>query len=193
MSKTKKIILASASPRRKEILEKTGLQFIVDAGDYEEDLSLRMPARRLARYLSCEKAKAVAEKYKNAIIIAADTIISLDDKVFGKPHTNSEAIKMLNILNGRDHDVITGFTIMDTGEGQSVSRSVVTKVYFRKMTIREIEAYVRTGEPLDKAGAYAIQGIGAAIVKKIEGDYNNVVGLPVDALSRALRKFGVYN
>jgi len=193
MYKTKKIILASASPRRKEILEKTGLQFIVDAGDYEEDLSLRMPARRLARYLSCEKAKAVAEKYKNAIIIAADTIISLDDKVFGKPHTNSEAIKMLNILNGRDHDVITGFTIMDTGEGQSVSRSVVTKVYFRKMTIREIEAYVRTGEPLDKAGAYAIQGIGAAIVKKIEGDYNNVVGLPVDALSRALRKFGVYN
>ena len=192
MSKTKKIILASASPRRKEILEKTGLQFIVDAGDYEEDLSLRMPARRLARYLSCEKAKAVAEKYKNAIIIAADTIISLDDKVFGKPHTNSEAIKMLNILNGRDHDVITGFTIMDTGEGQSVSRSVVTKVYFRKMTIREIEAYVRTGEPLDKAGAYAIQGIGAAIVKKIEGDYNNVVGLPINALMKALRKFGVY-
>jgi len=192
MYKTKKIILASASPRRKEILEKTGLQFIVDAGDYEEDLSLRMPARRLARYLSCEKAKAVAEKYKNAIIIAADTIISLDDKVFGKPHTNSEAIKMLNILNGRDHDVITGFTIMDTGEGQSVSRSVVTKVYFRKMTIREIEAYVRTGEPLDKAGAYAIQGIGAAIVKKIEGDYNNVVGLPINALMKALRKFGVY-
>jgi len=192
MSKTKKIILASASPRRKEILEKTGLQFIVDAGDYEEDLSLRMPARRLARYLSCEKAKAVAEKYMNAIIIAADTIISLDDKVFGKPHTNSEAIKMLNILNGRDHDVITGFTIMDTGEGQSVSRSVVTKVYFRKMTIREIEAYVRTGEPLDKAGAYAIQGIGAAIVKKIEGDYNNVVGLPINALMKALRKFGVY-
>src|SRR3990170_5162145 len=192
MSKTKKIILASASPRRKEILEKTGLQFIVDAGDYEEDPSLRMPARRLARYLSCEKAKAVAEKYKNAIIIAADTIISLDDKVFGKPHTNSEAIKMLNILNGRDHDVITGFTIMDSREGQSVSRSVVTKVYFRKMTIREIEAYVRTGDPLDKAGAYAIQGIGAAILKKIEGDYNNVVGLPINALMKALRKFGVY-
>ena len=193
MYKTKKIILASASPRRKEILEKTGLQFIVDAGDYEEDLSLEMPARRLARYLSCEKAKAVAAKYKNAIIIAADTIISLDDKVFGKPHTNSEAIKMLNILNGRDHDVITGFTIMDTGEGQSVSRSVVTKVYFRKMTIREIEAYVRTGEPLDKAGAYAIQGIGAAIVKKIEGDYNNVVGLPVDAVMKELRKLVVNN
>ena len=192
MYKTKKIILASASPRRKEILEKTGLQFIVDAGDYEEDLSLRMPARRLARYLSCEKAKAVAEKYKNAIIIAADTIISLDDKVFGKPHTDSEAIKMLNILNGKAHDVITAFTIIDTGERQRMSRSVVTKVYFRKMTMREIEEYVRTGEPLDKAGAYAIQGLGAAIVKKIEGDYNNVVGLPISALMKVLRKFGVY-
>ena len=175
------------------MLERAGLKFVVDASDYEEDLSLKMPARRLARYLSCEKAKAVAEKYKNAIIIAADTIISLDDKVFGKPHTNSEAIKMLNILNGRDHDVITGFTIMDTGEVKSVSRSVVTKVCFRKMTIREIEAYVRTGEPLDKAGAYAIQGIGAAMLKKIEGDYNNVVGLPVDAVMKELRKLVVNN
>ncbi len=193
MYKSRTIILASASPRRKELLEKAGLKFVVDASDFEEDLSLRMPARRLARYLSCEKAKAVAEKYKNAIIIAADTIISLYDQVFGKPHTNSEAIKMLNILNGRAHDVITAFTIIDTGERQSVSRSVVTKVYFRKMTMMEIDAYVRTGEPLDKAGAYAIQGLGASIVKKIEGDYNNVVGLPVDALMSALRKFGVYN
>ncbi len=193
MYKSREIVLASASPRRKELLEKAGLKFVVDASDFEEDLSLRMSAGRLARYLSCEKAKAVAEKYNNAIIIAADTIISLDEKVFGKPHTDSEAIRMLNILNGRAHDVITGFTIMDTGDGLSVSRSVVTKVYFRKLTLREIDTYVRTGEPLDKAGAYAIQGIGAAIVKKIEGDYNNVVGLPVDALMKELRKFGVYN
>ncbi|MBI4680946.1 MAG: septum formation inhibitor Maf [Nitrospirae bacterium] len=193
MYKSREIVLASASPRRKELLEKAGLKFVVDASDFEEDLSLRMSAGRLARYLSCEKAKAVAEKYNNAIIIAADTIISLDEKVFGKPHTDSVAIRMLNILNGRAHDVITGFTIMDTGDGLSVSRSVVTKVYFRKLTLREIDTYVRTGEPLDKAGAYAIQGIGAAIVKKIEGDYNNVVGLPVDALMKELRKFGVYN
>lgn len=193
MYKIKKIILASASPRRKEILEKTGLKFMVDASDYEEDLSLRMPARRLARYLSCEKAKAVANRYRNAIIIAADTIICFNDKVFGKPHNENEAKRMLNILNGRSHYVITGFTIIDTGEGQSVSRSIVTKVYFNRMTMKEINAYVRTGEPLDKAGAYAIQGVGAAIVKKIEGDYNNVVGLPVDALMKTLRKFGVYN
>jgi len=193
MYKTKKIILASASPRRKEILKKTGLKFVVDASDYEEDLSLRMPARRLARYLSCEKAKAVANRYRNAIIIAADTIVCLNNKVFGKPHNYSEAKRMLSILNGRNHYVITGFTIIDTGEGQSVSRSVVTKVYFKRMTMKEIDSYVRSGEPLDKAGAYAIQGLGAAIVKKIEGDYNNVVGLPIDALMKALRKFGVYN
>ena len=193
MYKTKKIILASASPRRKEILEKTGLKFMVDASDYEEDLSLRMPARRLARYLSCEKAKAIANRYKNAIIIAADTIICLDDKVFGKPRNESDAKRMLNILNGKSHYVITGFTIIDTGEGQSVSRSVVTKVYFKRITRKWIEEYVGTGEPLDKAGAYAIQGVGAAIVKKIEGDYNNVVGLPIDALMKAIRKFGVYN
>ncbi|MDD5434521.1 MAG: Maf family protein [Nitrospira sp.] len=193
MNKTKKIILASASPRRKEILGKTGLKFIVDASDYEEDLSLRMPARRLARYLSCEKAKAVAGKYTNAIIIAADTIICFDDTVFGKPHNEKEAKRMLNILNGRTHDVITGFTIIDTDEGQIVSRTIVTKVYFNRMTAKDIDAYIRTGEPLDKAGAYAIQGLGAAIVKRIEGDYNNVVGLPVDALMKALRKFGVYN
>ena len=193
MYKTKKIILASASPRRKEILEKTGLKFMVDASDYEEDLSLRMPARRLARYLSCEKAKAVANRHRNAIIIAADTIICFNDKVFGKPHNENEAKRMLNILNGRSHYVITGFTIIDTEEVQSVSRSIVTKVYFKMMTMKKIDAYVRTGEPLDKAGAYAIQGVGAAIVKKIEGDYNNVVGLPVDALMKALRKFGVYN
>ena len=192
MYKTKKIILASASPRRKEILERTGLKFMVDASDYEEDLSMRMPARRLARFLSCEKAKAVAKRYKNAIIIAADTIIYFEDKVFGKPHNVRDAKRMLNILNGKHHSVITGFTIMDSRERLSISRSVVTKVYFNKITRKWIEEYVRTGEPLDKAGAYAIQGLGAAIVKKIEGDYNNVVGLPVDALMKALRKFGIY-
>lgn len=166
---------------------------MVDASDYEEDLSLRMPARRLARYLSCEKAKAVADRYTNAIIIAADTIICFDNTVLGKPHNEKEAKRMLSILNGRTHDVITGFTIIDTEEGQIVSRSVVTKVYFNRMTEKEINVYVSTGEPLDKAGAYAIQGLGAAIVKKIEGDYNNVVGLPVDTLMKALRKFGIYN
>lgn len=191
MYEKKRIILASASPRRKVLLERAGLEFQIDASDYEEDLNLEISARRLARYLSCEKAKAVAGKYENAIVIAADTIISVDDKVFGKPHASDEAVRMLKCINGRSHDVITAFTIIDKGGGQIVSRSVVTKVYFRTMTMREIEEYVSTGEPMDKAGAYAIQEIGATMVKNIEGDYNNVVGLPVDALMKELRRFGV--
>ena len=188
----KRIILASASPRRREILEKTGLKFKVDASDYEEDLGLDLPPRTLARYLSQEKARAIAGKYKNAIILAADTFIVFQGKIFGKPHTAKEAKRMLKILNGRRHSVITGFTILNAGDHRRLSRSVETKVYFKRMMMKEIGAYVKTGEPLDKAGGYAIQGLGAMIVKKIEGDYYNVMGLPLNALMEGLKRFGVY-
>ncbi len=187
----KKIVLASSSLRRKDILERAGIEFSIDVSDYEEDLSLRMSARKLARHLSFEKAKAVASRHRNAIIIAADTIICLNDKIYGKPHNESDAKRILKILNGRVHKVITGFTIVDTGEGRFLSRSVITKVYFNRMTMNEIDEYVRTGEPLDKAGAYAIQGKGVCFVKKIEGDYNNVVGLPMNVLMKTLRRFGI--
>lgn len=188
----KKIILASASPRRKEILEKTGLKFTVDVSDYEEDLDSEFPPRTLARFLSQEKAMAVAGKYPNAIIIAADTFIVFKKKIFGKPHTPGEARRMLKALNGERHSVITGFTIIDTENKRRLSRSVETRVYFKKMTMKEIEAYVKSGEPLDKAGAYAIQGLGATMVRKIEGDYFNVMGLPLNALMEGLKRFGVY-
>ncbi|MDZ4384279.1 MAG: Maf family protein [Nitrospirota bacterium] len=196
IQKGKTIILASASPRRREILEKTGLRFKVDASDYEEDLGLDLTPRTLARYLSQEKARAIAWKYKNAIIIAADTFIVFKKEIFGKPHTAKEARRMLKILNGQRHSVITGFTILNTGlntgDQRRLSRSVETKVYFKRMTMKEIGAYVKTGEPLDKAGGYAIQGVGAMIVKKIEGDYYNVMGLPLNALMEGLKRFGVY-
>ena len=191
MPEERKIILASASPRRKEILGKTGLKFSVDAGDYKEDMDLALKPRQLARFLSSEKARAVAVKYASALVIAADTFIVFQGSLLGKPHTREEARRMLTLLNGRQHSVLTGFTVIDTRTGKKLSRSVETKVFFKKMTGQEIESYVKTGEPLDKAGAYAIQGFGAVLVKKIEGDYFNVMGLPLRSLTGVLRKFGV--
>lgn len=187
----KKIILASSSPRRKEILEKTGLKFSVDADDYEEKMVLHLPPHKLSRFLSLEKARAVAGRHKNALIIAADTFIVFRDKILGKPLNKANAKRMLGTLNGSAHSVITGFTIMDTGSGKSLSGSEETRVYFNKMTQGEIGSYIKSKEPLDKAGAYAIQGLGAVIVKKIEGDYYNVMGLPLSSVAKCLKKFGV--
>ncbi len=134
----------------------------------------------------------MARKYKDAIIIAADTFIVFGDRLLGKPHTGKEAEKMLRMLNGKSHSVITGFTIMDTGNHKRLSKSVETRVFFKKIGREEITAYVRSKEPLDKAGAYAIQGLGAVLVNKIDGDFFNVMGLPLCALTGSLKKFGVY-
>ncbi len=191
MSEQRAIILASASPRRKELLSLIDLKFKVHVSDYEEDLGLKLKPRELAKFLSLEKARAVAPKYNDAVIIAADTFIVFKGKLLGKPHTEKEALRMLTMLNGKLHSVITGYTVIDTRRGKRSSVAVETKVWFRKMTIDELRAYVKTGEPLDKAGAYAIQGIGSLIVKKIEGDYFNVIGLPVASLSATLKKFGI--
>jgi len=188
----KKIILASASARRKDILGITGLNFSVCASDYEEDLDLPLKPHELARHLSRKKAEAVAHKYKNAIIIAADTFIVFKKRLLGKPHTDKEAEKMLRMLNGKVHSVITGFTIIDSGRKKAVSRSVETKVYFTELSGEEIRVYVKSKEPLDKAGAYAIQGLGAVFIEKIEGDFFNVMGLPLCALTESLKKFGVH-
>lgn len=191
MYEVKTIVLASASPRRREILAKTGLPFRVDASDSEEAMDTGSSPRALARSLSYRKAASVASRHKNALIIAADTFIVFRGRIFGKPHTAAEAGRMLKTLNGKKHSVITGFTILDTVTRKRLTRSVETKVYFRKMAPGEINAYIRSREPLDKAGAYAIQGLGAALIRKIEGDYYNVVGLPLSALVDGLREFGV--
>jgi septum formation protein len=187
----KKIILASASPRRKEILKKTGLKFRVDAGDYEEDLSLKLSPHDLAKFLSYEKAKEVAVRHKDAVIIAADTFIQFKKHILGKPHTKAAAKRMLSMLSNKTHSVITGFTVIDTTAGKKVSKSVETRVTFKKLTAKEINSYIETGEPFDKAGAYAIQGLGALLVRKIDGDYLNVIGLPLATLSDILKKFGI--
>ena len=187
----KTIILASASPRRKELLKQIGLKFKVVPSEYEESLDSGLDPHELAQRLSLEKANSVARIQPDALVIAADTLGVLNGKVLGKPHTESEARKMLAMLSGKAHSVITGFTIMDAATNKSLTRTVETRVYLRKLTSGEIDAYVKSGEPLDKVGGYAIQGLGAVIVERIEGDYFNVVGLPLRALAESLKEFGV--
>jgi len=188
----RRIILASASPRRKELLEQIGLKFEVDPGDYEEHIYQGMEPHQLARNLSLRKANASAAKHKHAVIIAADTVIISDNRIMGKPHSEDDARKMLETISGKFHSVVTGFTIIDTSANKTITRSVETTVYVRKLSRPEIDAYVKSKEPLDKAGAYGIQGLGAVIIERIEGDYFNVVGLPLCALSEALKEFGVH-
>jgi septum formation protein len=191
MSNIKTIILASASPRRKEIFEKTGLKFGIDASRYEEKTGIGLKPNDLAKFLSREKAREVARRHKNALVIAADTIVVLRGRVFGKPSDREEAKKMLSFFSGKTHSVITGFTIIDTASKKELSGSIRSKVFFKRLTEDEIEAYIGSGEPLDKAGAYGIQGLGAVLIKRIEGDFFNVMGLPLNALAESLKKFGV--
>jgi septum formation protein len=187
----KKIILASSSPRRADLLRQIGVEFTVDPARGAEPSFSGGDPHEYARMLSLNKAKQAAACHPDALIIAADTFGMIDGRFIGKPHTAPEAVKMLAGLSERSHAVITGFTVFDTSSGKDITRSVETEVRFRKLTREEIEAYVATGEPLDKAGAYAIQGKGAVLVESIEGDYSNVVGLPLAALARALKEFGV--
>lgn len=187
----KKIILASGSPRRKELLEQIGLKFEIDKSDYAEDMSLPMKPKELAQFLSGKKAETVAHKYTDAIIISADTFVVLGDEILGKPHTEEKAREMLKKISGKVVDVITGFTVIETASQKEISQAVDTKIFIKDLTEEEINAYVATGEPLDKAGAFGIQEKGVFLVEKIEGSYTNVVGLPLYELKRTLSDFGI--
>jgi septum formation protein len=187
----KSIVLASSSPRRRQLLEKTGICFTVDTAEIEEDKYDGGDPADLVKSISFSKAKAASLRHKDKIVIAADTVGYLDGRLLGKPHSSENARDMLAMMSDRYHDVITGFTILDTGSGATISRAVVTRVRFKKLSQSQIDDYVLSGEPLDKAGAYAIQGLGSALVDRVEGDYCNVIGLPVSALTEELAKFGI--
>ena len=176
------LILASGSPRRKEILDTMGLEFSVDISDAVE--SFAGTPEEMVLELSRRKAQAVASRHSGAIILAADTLV-YGDEVLGKPHSAEEAKRMLAGLSGRWHSVYTGVTMIDTRSGKTLSRADVTRVHFVALTAQDIDAYVATGEPLDKAGAYGIQGRGGMFIDRIEGSYSNVVGLPM-ALVRSM-------
>ena len=187
----RKIVLASGSPRRKKLLEQIGLDFTVSESGYEEKSLPDANPAEVAKFLSLEKANLAAVKHKDSIIIAADTVVVIGNEILGKPSSEEEAREMLRKLSDNTHSVITGFTIIDTKHNKTFTSFVETKVTFKDLSELEMAAYVETGEPLDKAGAYAVQGKGGLFVKKIEGDYFNVVGLPIFAVSQALSDFGV--
>jgi len=187
----KKIILASASPRRKELLEQIGLEFEIITSDQEEHYQNTIP-EEIVKELALMKAEHVASEIgaKDLLVIGADTIVVLDGEILGKPEDEEDAFSMLNRLRGRVHQVFTGVALLDydrKGKKEIRNFSVETKVYVCEMQKQEIWDYVRTGEPMDKAGAYGIQGKFAAFINRIEGDYYNVVGLPISKIYQEIK------
>jgi septum formation protein len=187
----KKIILASTSPRRKELFSKLGLPFKVEASDYEENMSLKMSPAKLAVFLSRGKALAVAKKHQAGIVIGADTFVVRGQRLLGKPENKIMAARMLRSISDKRVDILTGFTIIDITSGRKVSGTDRTKVYIKKLNPREIKNYIASAEPLDKAGAFAIQDLGAVIIKRIEGNFTGALGLPLYAIAQGLKKLGV--
>ena len=187
----RKVILASTSPRRRELLQRAGLTFSVEAPGVDEDMSQRVSPQQLVKNLALYKADAVAARHPDAIVIAADTVVAFGNARWSKPVSNKEARMMLRALSGRSHDVWTGFAILDPKRGKKIIRAIKTRLTIRKLSSGEIERYIATGEPLDGAGGYKMQGMGGFILQRIVGDYNNVLGLPLGAVLLELKKLGI--
>ena len=181
-----KIILASASPRRRELLKVAGVDFEVRTSDVEERVPHGASPKETVKLLAGQKASAVADSFRDCCVIGADTVVVCDGKILGKPRDREQAREMLRSLSGKTHCVFTGVCIICRGETVSIAEK--TEDTFYELTDDEINAYVDTGEPMDKAGAYGIQGRGCVLIKGIRGDYFNVVGLPVAETVRAINK-----
>ena len=182
-----RLILASGSPRRRELLAGMGYEFEIMVPDVDEHVS--GPAREVVKILSRRKAEAIAAQLDSGIVIASDTLVSLNDEVLGKPEDEADAFRMLRTLSGNTHEVFTGVTIINAQNSQAETRAVRTGVRFRCLTDEEILAYIATGEPMDKAGSYGIQGGAGAFVDGFEGSYENVIGFPVDEIREMLSNF----
>lgn len=189
-----KFILASASPRRRELLEQVGAEFEIIPAEGEEAITSSQP-QEVVLQLSAQKAAEVADKLQgeDAVILGADTVVVYEGQILGKPRDEEDAMRMLSMLCGNTHSVYTGVTLIRLQDGKSEICSFYeeTKVTMYPMTEQQIISYIRTGEPMDKAGAYGIQGRGALLVEKINGDYNNVVGLPIAKVFQMIEGNGV--
>ena len=188
-----KLILASGSPRRRELLGNLGLSFDIMIDNSEEEFARDEHPSQTVKRLAMQKALNVADRADgDAVVIGADTVVSIDGKILGKPKDEAEAEEMLRRLSGRTNTVYTGLALVNRSSGRTVSDFEATDVKFRQLSDDEIKAYVRSGEPMDKAGAYGIQNLGALLIEGIDGDYFNVVGLPLCKLGIILeRDFGV--
>lgn len=184
------LILASSSPRRQELLGEAGIPFEIHPAHLNEELHAGERPLEYAQRLSREKAQAVARQYPQRYVLGADTIVVVDDAVLGKPRDHADAVRMLRKLSGRGHQVITAVTLISVN-GHTDTRACTTQVYFRDLTMDEIQQYVTGGEPMDKAGAYAIQGGASLWTDRIEGEYSNVVGLPLSVVTEMLRTNGL--
>ncbi len=186
-----KLILASASPRRQELLRQLGLDFSIQVSNIAEDIDPLLTPGQLVESLARQKAQQVASLEPAGLVIGADTLVVHDKCILGKPVNTAEAFSMLRQLSGTSHQVMTGLAIIDAATGREMVVHEVTTVNFRALTEAEINNYIASGEPVDKAGAYAIQGLGSIFVQGIVGCYFNVVGLPLTRLAVMLKEFGV--
>lgn len=187
MTSELKIVLASSSPRRKHLLEQIGLDFKVHTPSWDEVDTVSNPRLRVMEN-ALRKAQSVMDEVDADIIIGADTVVYIDGTILGKPNDRQDAFRMLQKLSGKVHRVFTGLAVLSRGSGTPVVRSEMTLVHFKHLTDDEINAYIESGEPMDKAGGYGVQGLGAVFVDRIIGNYDNVVGLPVSLLYDILRE-----
>ncbi|SPL70389.1 Maf family nucleotide pyrophosphatase [Acinetobacter stercoris] len=185
------LILASSSPRRRELLEQLGLEFEIHSPDIDESIQNNETAQDYVQRLAFQKAYAILKNYPDAIVIAADTSVAIDDKIIGKPESKQHAFDIWQKISGRMHDVVTGVCVAT--RHQNVQSVVRTSVEFQHLSLIDMENYWATGEPLGKAGAYAIQGIAAQYIPRIEGSYSNVVGLPLHETVQLLKAVKVLN
>ncbi|MGI6492974.1 MAG: Maf family protein [Pelotomaculum sp.] len=183
-----KIVLASASPRRAELLRQVGLEFEVMVSEVEETLTPGLEPAAQVELFALRKANAVAAALDRGIVIGADTVVVQGGRVLGKPVDAQEAVEMLQLLQGKGHEVYTGVALVDARSSVKLVEHVMTRVFFNAMSEETIRRYVATGEPLDKAGAYAVQGRAALFINRLEGCYYNVVGLPLARLATMLKK-----
>lgn len=186
-----RLILASASPRRRELLQQAGVAFTVIPSNAAEDILPGEAPAEYAQRVAEAKARDVAQNHPGSWVLGADTIVVVNREILGKPRDRADGWRMLRLLSGRRHEVMTAFVLISENGRTEARQVVTTAVTFKSLSDTQIQEYLATGEPFDKAGAYAVQGIGAALVDRVEGSYTNVVGLPLDQVLAALCAAGV--